>query len=169
MFWGDVSLAQFNKNLTCGTGSVTCGSLVLGGTSYTSLPSGPVMRSDGATGTYVLTNETIVKAGNPLWTGGANQNITLTYTLPSTVANARTVEWYCDHYGQNGVSPSVVQIQVPSASFHISANSVGTLLNYQNNGYYGTCRLVCRKGYYKALFESSTSSWTILGAPAAGP
>ena len=37
-FYSDVSLATYNKSLTCGTGSVTCGNLVLGGTTHSSLP-----------------------------------------------------------------------------------------------------------------------------------
>ena len=170
--WGDLDASQNNSDATFGTGSVTCGSLVLGGTSYSSLPSGPVMRVDGATGTtqITLTNETICKVGNPGYSGGANQNITITYTLPTTPANGWRIELIGDHYGTGGQHPSVIQVQIPVGTEHISSASVGTLGAHQgSNGFHGNTRLVMRHGHYVCLYHSSTNAWIISGSPTSGP
>ena len=166
--WGDLNMSQYNKNITVGTGTVTCGTLALGGTSYTSLPSGPVMRVDHSTpSTVALTNETIVKAGNPLSSGSQNQ--TFDYSFPAGPINGRKIEFIGDHYGNNGASPSVIMIVIGQNSDHISAGSVGQLGGYQNNGYYGNVRLVCKNGHYTALFDGNTDAWVVSGSPVAGP
>ena len=127
------------------------------------------MRVDGTTTSVTLTNETICKVGNPLWTGGANQDITVNYTFPTTPANGRRIELIGDHYGGNGVSMSVIQLNIPVGTEHISSGSVGTLGAYQNNGYHGNTRLVMRHGHYVCIYDSSTNAWCVSGSPTAGP
>ena len=131
----------------------------------------PVLRTDETNNPGVaLTDETHVLAGNPLWTSGQNQSITVDYTLPANPDDARRIEFFGNHYGNNGATPSAIYLVIGSNDDHITAGSVGTLGGYQgSNGYFGNTRLVCRFGHYVAIFKKSVRAWTIVGTPTAGP
>ena len=155
-FWGDLDGSAYNSDADFGTGSVKCSTIE------------KLLRTDTTNNPGVaLTNESYVRAGNPFSTG--SQNITCDYTLPANPYDGRRIEFIGDHYGNNGASPSVLQITIGDNSDHITAGSVGTLGNYQNNQYYSNTSLVMSHGHYVALFAKSTRSWAIAGTPTAGP
>ena len=168
--WGDLNLSANNKSVDCGTGTVTCGTLALGGSSYTSIPE-TVMRVDTTTASHTITSETHLVTGNPQSSGV--QTPTVNYDLPIGAYrwNGRTIEILGDNYGSGN---AVIQMNCVSTSPQetISAGSVGTLSNLQgsvgNQGFLNT-RLKAHHGRYTCIFNSSTNRWTIAGTPATGP
>ena len=135
-FYSDVSLATYNKSLTCGTGAITCGSLIVSGTSI-----GPAVAANvtaiAAIQHSLELNETHMNPGQyynwPLLTGKTvlhhNSTQSSRYRLPEFPVDGQQLTIFCSSGGNINLHTGA--FGTPNRTFH--ANSTGLASTVQCN------------------------------------